>query len=425
MKNMHAHHPLLALVIGIFAAGCSAEAPNAADLETKADPITGGELAFSPYSSVVRFNTHCVATKIADFRFLTSAGCLSSLVTSANPSPTMFLTNAANGLSNKVMVRVVNSYIHPSVVNTGLYPNTDPTVAFHSNYDAGIFEVDRATTFPVSPINSIPFDDFFGGNLLGYGCDTVHPDHNSKKQTASISARSFAQIRDVYDTATHSTDFLLDHYRHYVSFGVPGGVSLCDGDWGGPTFRNTNNAIAAINSSYDGVLSHITRTANIKRWLENPTKNFLDGIPAAFLLNAQTAKCVTSQSGLVNAAICSAPAQDTDVQNWIFKNKPVSGQAQGWTLENGNTGLCLTRLANGQLGTASCDNSDAQSWTFQFAESYPPFSVPGQREVITRPHLTSAFSPNLCRVSRSSSWPRATMTRQLNVGLSRVKPSVR
>jgi hypothetical protein len=397
MKNMHARHPLLALVVGILAAGCSAAPPNAADLDAKAEPITGGDLASSPFSSVVRINNNCLATKIGDHRFLTSGTCLSTLVTSTNPNPTLSMSKAADGVSDPVQVTVFKSSLHPSVVNTGLYPNTDPTVAYHSNYDAGIIDVNESTTFPQSPINAIPFDDFFGGNLLGYGCDAVHANHDSKKQVAGINARSFAQVRGVYDTTTHSTDYLLDHYRHYVSFGVPGGPSLCgSGDIGGPTFRNSNNAIAGISSSYDGVLSHITRTANIKRWIEDPSPNTFFWLSGGFLLNAQTAKCITPRSGLAYSAICSAPSQDTDVQYWNSSTEAASGQPTYWRLWNGNTRQCLTRMFNGQLGTAACDNSDAQRWVFQLVQTYAPFSVPGQGQVVEYYRIASKALPGEC-----------------------------
>jgi hypothetical protein len=288
---------------------------------------------------------------------------------------TLSMTNALDGVSNSVSVTVANAIMHPSRTNIMLNPNTDPAVEGHSYYDAAIIDVNQDTPqFTQSPVNGIAFGDGFGGNLVGYGCDSQNPTHAGKKQRAAYNALS----RAAFQTAIgQTTEYTRDVYGHDVIFGNSSGLALCPGDSGGPTFRNSNAAVAAINSSFSGTstitLSFAASTGNIRLWIANPVQNVFQDGSGGFLLNAMAAKCITSgvpTAGLSTAAfsgICSAPSQDTDVQFW-----KLSTQSSGFfSIVNGNTSQCLTAAfshsdvnAPGFAVVNTCNGSLSQGWKF-------------------------------------------------------------
>jgi hypothetical protein len=376
MKHTLAVHRLLALIAGLVAAACGADGQDAAELESVTEPITGGGLPSSPFSSVVYYNNHCTATKIGPRTFLTAGHCLDGLISASNPNPTLTMTKAADGVSDIVSVGLVHAYHHPSRVSLMIQ-----SPQWQSHYDAAVLEVDSDTpTFATSPVNSIRFADGFQGNLLGYGCDETNPSHSGKKQNATISAITLHDM--LVDYPSQPVDYLADVYAHFVQFENTSGISLCPGDSGGPTFRNSNNAVAGISSSRDTspatgrVISHITRTGNIREWILNPVENSFQVGSGGFFLNAWAGKCVGDYSSGVLSTFCSAPSQTTDVQYWTLGTHPAFGYFE---IVNGNTGECLTRLANNGTDTRACTGIAAQAWRFNELAAYPPFSVPGQQ----------------------------------------------
>lgn len=387
-------------IIGFVATACGDQSPDwpgedtatESNVATTTQGITGGTLVTSntsPFSSVVRFAGGCTATKVSNRRFLTAGHCIGALGIAAGNI--IQVTNALDGVSSTVNLTVASVFVHPSVDNVILYPNTDTSVEGHMAYDVAVVDVTTDTpNITRQPVDSIVFGDGIQGDDIGYGCDNTNPAHQGQKQVGNFTAMSLAALRA---STGQSTAYTLDVYRHNATFDMAlDGRQICPGDSGGPVIRIGDQAIAGINSVFAGPLSYVVRTANIRRWIEQPQSNVFQNGSGGFFLNAFTAKCIGVAGSPIEAesVICSAPRQELDSQFWTLQLQP-SGY---FTVVNGGNGNCLSiqraaLRAGVGLDARACTGSDTQSWKFTRVTSA---TLPGYYRIESK----SPFVANLC-----------------------------